>query len=174
MTHELRNTIVLTQATRRNLEPGGWLELQDYGLPVKSFDGSADGTDIMLWGELLCEAARKLGRPMGSECADNYLTWMKDAGFVDIDQKMFMWPSNGWPKDPFMKELGRWNQQNILNGLEGFCLALLTRALGWRKEEVDVFVAKVSRDFRDKKIHAYFPMPVAFGRKPFHGEVVYS
>ena len=128
----------------------------------------------MRWGELLCEAARELGRPLGSDCADHYLTWLADAGFVDIQQRMFMWPTNGWPKDPFMKELGRWNQVNILEGLEGFCLALLTRGLGWRKEEVDVFVARVGNDLRDRGIHAYFPMPVTFCRKPFAGEVAFQ
>lgn len=158
----------------RNLEPGGWLELQDYGLPVKSADGTHLGTDLLRWGELLCEAGRKLGRPLGSEASDHYLPMMKEAGFVDIEQRMFMWPTNSWPKDPYMKELGRWNQINILDGLEGFCLALLTRGLGWRKEEVDVFVAKVSRELRDRKIHAYFPMPVTFGRKPLEGEVVFQ
>lgn len=157
-----------------NLEPGGWLELQYYGLPVKSSDGTADGTDLMRWGELLCEAGRNMGRPMGSDCADNYCSWMEQAGFVDISLTMYMWPCNTWPKDPLMKILGRWNQTNILEGLEGFCLALLTRGLGWKKEEVDVFVAKVSNDLRNKKIHAYFPMPVVLGRKPLPGEVAFT
>ncbi|KAK5130728.1 hypothetical protein LTR08_001715 [Meristemomyces frigidus] len=163
---------VMRQAYQ-NLEPGGWLEVQDYGLPVKSADGTHLGTDLMRWGELLCEASMKLGRPLGSDASENYVQWMHDAGFVDVKQEMFMWPSCGWPKDPYMKELGRWNQINILDGLEGFCLALLTRGLGWKKEEVDIFVAKVSRDLRDRKIHAYFPMPVTFGRKPFDHEVVF-
>ncbi|KAK5108218.1 hypothetical protein LTR62_008674 [Meristemomyces frigidus] len=156
----------------QNLEPGGWLELQDYGLPVKSADNTHLGTDLHRWGELLCHAARNLGRPMGSDASENYETWMRAAGFVDIEQRMFMWPSNSWPRDPYMKELGRWNQVNILEGLEGFCLALLTRGLGWTKMEVDVFVARVGRDLKDRRIHAYFPMPVTFGRKPFPGEVV--
>ncbi|CAK4030673.1 related to methyltransferase [Lecanosticta acicola] len=164
----------LLQKAFDNLEEGGWLELQDYGLPVKSFDQSHIGTDLLRWGELLCEAARKLGRPMGSDVSTKYEEWMRDAGFVDIQQKMFMWPSNSWPKDPFMKELGRWNQVNIIEGLEGFCMALLTRGLGWSKEEVDVFVAKIAADLRNKKIHAYFPMPVTFGRKPFRGEVAFQ
>lgn len=128
----------------------------------------------MRWGELLCEAARVFGRPMGSDCSEQYIEWMRQAGFVDIQQRMFMWPSCGWPKDPFMKELGKWNQINILQGLEGFCLALLTRGLGWKKEEVDVFVAKVSNDFNNRRIHAYFPMPVTYGRKPHPHEVVFK
>jgi hypothetical protein len=140
-------------------------------LPVKSFDGTHEGTDLMRWGELLCEAARKLGRPMGSDVSEQYAKWMQDAGFVDVQQRMFMWPSSPWPKDPLMKELGRWNQVNILDGLEGFCLALLIRGLGWKQEEVDIFVAKVSSDLRNRKIHAYFPMPVTMGRKPFTQQV---
>ncbi|KAI5361823.1 Putative S-adenosyl-L-methionine-dependent methyltransferase [Septoria linicola] len=154
-----------------NLEPGGWLELQDYGLPVKSADGTHLGTDMLRWGELLLEAGRKIGRPLGSDVSEHFERWMEDAGFVDVQHKMFMWPSSSWPKDPFMKELGRWNQVNIIDGLEAFCLALLTRGLGWRKEEVDVFVARVSNDFRNRKIHAYFPMPVVYGRRPMPGEI---
>lgn len=108
---------------------------------------------------------------MGSDASEQFSGWMRDVGFVDIQVKMFMWPVNTWPKDRFMKELGRWNQVNIAEGLEGFCLALLTRALGWRKDEVDILVAKTTTDLRNKKIHAYFPMPVVFGRKPSSGEV---
>lgn len=155
----------------RNLEPGGWIELQDYGLPVRSADGTHLGTSLFLWGQLLCEAAAKIGRPLGSDASEHFEEWMKDVGFVDIQQKMFMWPTNSWPKDAFMKELGRWNQVNIIDGLEAFCLALLTRGLGWKKEEVDILVAKTTSDLRNRRIHAYFPMPVIYGRKPFPGEV---
>jgi len=157
----------------RNLEPGGWLELQDYGLPVRSFDGTHIDTDVFRWGELLCEAGRKTGRPLGTDCSDMHAIMMREAGFVDVQERMFMWPINGWPKNKMMKDIGEWNQLNILEGLEGFCLALLTRGLGWTKEEVDVFVARVSRDLRDRKIHAYFPMPVAFGRKPYNWEMAF-
>ena len=164
----------MTDISHSNLEPGGWLELQDYGLPVRSHDGTHLGTNILKWGELLCEAGRKTGRLMGSDICDQYENMMREAGFVDVQQRMFMWPTNGWPKDPFMKELGRWNQINCLEGLEGFCLALFTRALGWKKEEVDVFVALVAKDFKDRKIHAYFPMPVTFGRKPYDHEKAFQ
>lgn len=95
---------------------------------------------------------------------------MREAGFVDVQQRHFAWPTNGWPKDPFLKDLGRRTMANCLDGLEGFCLALLTRGLGWRKEEVDVFVALVANDFRNRGIHTFIPMPVTFGRKPSEEE----
>lgn len=149
------------------LEPGGYLEFQDYGLPLKCSDGTLAGTELERWGQVMCDAARALGRPMGTEVSTRYKDWMTEAGFADIEERQYMWPSNGWPKDPVMKELGRWNQINIKEGLQGFCLALLTRGLGWKKEEVDIFVAKVTADIDDPRIHAYFPMPVCWGRKPF-------
>ncbi|GAB7352342.1 hypothetical protein MBLNU459_g2784t1 [Dothideomycetes sp. NU459] len=151
-----------------NLEPGGYLEFQDYGLPLKCADGTLEGTSLQKWGILLCEAARNLGRPLGSEVSERYREWMEKAGFVDIGEQHFMWPSNTWPRDKYMKQLGHWNMVNILEGLEGFCLALLIRGLGWTKDEVDVFVAKVAADIKDRRIHAYYPMPVVWGRKPFN------
>lgn len=159
---------------RSNLEPGGYLEFQDYGLPLKCADETLTGTSLEQWGILLCEAARKLGRPMGTDVSDRYREWMEAVGFVDIEERHFMWPSNSWPKDPYMKELGRWNLINILDGLEGFCLALLTRGLGWSKAEVDIFVANVSNDIRDRRIHGYYPMPVFWGRKPLDYERNYG
>ena len=153
-------------ANHRNLEPGGYLEFQDYGLPLRSSDGSLNGTSLQLWGELMCDASRRLGRPMGSEVSDRYAGWMQAAGFVEIEEKNFMWPSNPWPRDQYMKELGHWNMINIIEGLEGFCLQLLSRGLGWQRQEIDIFVAKVTADIKDKRIHAYYPMPVIWGRKP--------
>jgi len=68
------------------------------------------------------------------------------------------WPSNGWPKNKVQKTLGLWQGENLASGIEGFCLALFTRILGWRKEEVDIFLAGVKSNIKDKSIHSYLPM----------------
>jgi hypothetical protein len=54
--------------------------------------------------------------------------------------------------------LGAWAQENIAIGADALSVAVFTRVLGWTKEEFDVFLAKVRRDMRDLKIHAYWPM----------------
>lgn len=135
-------------------------------MPVSSQDGTHKNTNIQKWGQLLCESARILGRPMGADVCDLFEQQMRDAGFVDVQRRNYMWPTNTWPKDPLMKELGLRTLINCTDGMEGFCLALLTRALGWKKEEVDVFVALVKQDFKNRRIHAFIPMPVFMGRKP--------
>lgn len=101
-------------------------------------------------------ACRTIGRPM--DLCHKYREWMEEIGFVDIEEKLFVWPTNTWPKVKHLKELGRWNEVNLSEGMEGFSLALMTRALGWSKDEVEVLCAKVRNDLRDRSIHAYFPM----------------
>jgi hypothetical protein len=57
------------------------------------------------WGELFHEACAKLGRPIPP--VDAYKKWMEDAGFVDIEEKVYKRPSNTWPRDPHLKEIGK-------------------------------------------------------------------
>ncbi|WQF77946.1 hypothetical protein CDEST_02960 [Colletotrichum destructivum] len=69
-------------------------------------------------------------------------------------------------KYPKYKELGVLNGQNIADGLEGFCMATLTRAHGWTPEEVNVFLVDVRNNIKDRSVHAYWPIYCLIGRKP--------
>lgn len=138
------------------LAPGGWLELQDYVLPCEAADESYKGTDLDQWNQGMLKGAAALERPM--DVADHYAGWMRNSGFTEVTQQQFIWQTNTWPKDPKLKEIGKWNVVNMLEGMSGFTMAIFTRGLGWRKEEVDVFVAKVRADMKDRGVHAYFRM----------------
>ncbi|KAF2493239.1 S-adenosyl-L-methionine-dependent methyltransferase [Lophium mytilinum] len=158
-----RDWQAIIQSAYDNLAPGGYLEIQDYVLPARSPDETVKGTDLERWGELLIEAAGKAGRPI--DASKHFRQYMLNAGFDDIHELSFAWPTNPWPKDKDLKMLGRWNLVNITDGMEGFCLALLTRVLDWKKEEVDILCAKVKSDLKNRAIHGYFEIPVVYGRK---------
>lgn len=51
-----------------------------------------------------------------------------------------------------------WTHQNIEPGLEGLSMAIFTRALGWSKQETEVFLVDVRKDLKDTKIHSYWQM----------------
>jgi hypothetical protein len=51
-----------------------------------------------------------------------------------------------------------WSEQNFCGGLYGLSVALFTRALGWTPTELEVFLADVRKDLRNRQIHAYWPM----------------
>ncbi|KAH0538930.1 hypothetical protein FGG08_004521 [Glutinoglossum americanum] len=139
----------------QNLEPGGWLEMQDIALPPTSDDGTlTEEHTLYKWGHLMVDAANKIGRSMTAPT--NYKTWMEEAGFVDVQEFRAKWPQNGWAKDRKFKELGQWNQVNLEEGLHGFTMALFTRVHGWSKEQVEEFLPRVRSDIRNRKIHAYW------------------
>lgn len=102
------------------------------------------------------EACKILGRPFQDIPA--LVDVMREVGFVDVSIMKEKWPSNTWPKDPHYKTLGMWAHQNSIDGIEGWTIAPFTRALGWKKEEVQVFLVDVRRELKDTTIHAWWPM----------------
>lgn len=123
--------------------------------------GCDDGTlteDTLIYrvGELFHDSSVAIGRPLN--VSSTYKDLMIKAGFVDVVERRLKWPLGTWPKDPFFKDLGYWTLMNLDTGLEGLLMALLTRGLGWTKEEVLVFCAQARPALRDPRIHAYIPM----------------
>ncbi|KAM5344056.1 hypothetical protein ACJ41O_012593 [Fusarium nematophilum] len=140
-----------------NLEPGGYLELQDMGLPARSDDDTLHPDSYLAqWCKLCLDAGKNLGRPVFP--TTEYKNYLAAAGFEDIVEVQKKWPTNCWPRDRKFKELGAWAYANIAGGLEGLSLAHFTRGLGWSSEETLVFCAQTRKDLKDPRIHAYWPM----------------
>ncbi|KAK1974104.1 methyltransferase [Colletotrichum cereale] len=148
-----------------NLNPGGYLELND----VDGFPTSDDGTltedcNLMKAFRLCFEALAVLGSPF--EEFSRFEGIMAEIGFEDVQVQRFKWPTNGWPKDQRHKELGVWNHENLAPNLDGLLMAPLTRALDWTREEVTLLAMEARKDLAYKSIHAYFNIWSIHGRKP--------
>ncbi|KAH6986600.1 S-adenosyl-L-methionine-dependent methyltransferase [Ilyonectria destructans] len=151
----------------RYLAPGGYVELQEIDVIIKSDDGTlTEDHTLGKWTKLLEEAAAKLGRPY--EQTDKFKEIMAEVGFTDIVETRFKWPTNSWAKDKKYKELGVWSNENMNLALESLTMAPFTRGHGWSREEVNVFLADVRRELNDPKIHAYSPMYTSSSIAWFH------
>ncbi|RDL34327.1 uncharacterized protein BP5553_07455 [Venustampulla echinocandica] len=144
--------------------PGGYFEMQDVLFKISSIDGSGDGSAVERWNHKICLAAKKIGRDW--HCAGNYAQWMRDAGFEGVVERQLKWPSNTWPKGKKQKLLGMWSMANSLDGLSAISMALMTRAYGMTREEVEVEMVEVRKDIKDKSLHGFVPVYVVYGRKP--------
>ncbi|KAF1812195.1 S-adenosyl-L-methionine-dependent methyltransferase [Eremomyces bilateralis CBS 781.70] len=144
--------------------PGGYIEVKDFILPMKCIDHTYAGTALEEWDRNMITASENFGKEICQ--VDSYKGWLLEAGFVDIQQRDFMWPSNPWPKDRKLKEIGKWNEVNITDGLEGFSLKLMTHGLGWSETSVQVHIAQVRSAIRDRGIHAYFSIPILWANLP--------
>lgn len=151
------NIQILTCSTPRNLEPGGYLEMQDLSLPYRCDDASlTPDSPIHKLSDLFLRGGRVTGRNM--DAAPTYAALMRTAGFVDVEEHQFKWPVNAWPRDPHFKTLGAYTHCNLDHGLEGLTLGLATRNLGWSKEETLLFCATVRKSLRSHRVHAYVPL----------------
>lgn len=155
-----------------SIKPGGYFEILDMESGCYSDDGTLpEDSATVKWWRLLSEATDKIGRSIPK--VGEHKTLMEGAGFVDVQDLVLKRPTNDWPKDPEMKEIGRVSDAlelsrchpltlcdkfsclNYLQGLEGFTLAPFTRILGWTVEEVQVFLAQVRTESTNRKMHGY-------------------
>ncbi|KAF2758106.1 S-adenosyl-L-methionine-dependent methyltransferase [Pseudovirgaria hyperparasitica] len=153
-----------------SLRPGGYLESQEMYSMLFCDDGTMPPNyPLLVWQRRQDGAAMDAGRPM--RIANKLKRWYEQAGFVDVKEEMFKLPINSWPKDPQFKMLGRFSEQNLLDGLQGFSLAWFSRVLRWTKDEIEVDLVNVRKAISDRSVHAYLKIYVVWGRKPYPNEV---
>ncbi|GME56928.1 Methyltransferase domain-containing protein [Neofusicoccum parvum] len=145
--------------------PGGWVELHGFDLHYTSDDGSVKSDSYITQFIATIDAGcAKMGKELFT--GPRLGGWLKDAGFSNIHVQPFKVPSGPWPKDTKMREIGTVNLMQALEGMEAFSLRLFTGVLGWKLEEVVVFIAKVREELKGKSIHPYILYYVAYGQKP--------
>lgn len=119
------------------LNPGGWFESQEFD----GFYGCDDGTmpadcALVRWMDDIRTASESIDRPV---LMARYLRKVyEEVGFVDVQEKLFKIPSNGWPKDGRLKEVGRMWEHNFSQGLSGFSSYLFNRVYERTPAEIEV------------------------------------
>lgn len=130
---------------------------------MRSDDGTLNGTALDEWQTLIISTLKTIGRNLSDSV--NWGTYMKEAGFVDVVETRYFWGTNPWVKGKKQKLQAAWCCQNLLDGLNAMSMALFTRVLGWSTERIEVLLAEVRNDLKDRRIHAYAEVYVVYGRK---------
>lgn len=65
-----------------------------------------------------------------------------------------------------MKEIGRYQQANMLDGIESYSLALYTRVMGWTIPEFHAFFGPVRQELTNRSLHLYTKFYFVYGQKP--------
>jgi hypothetical protein len=78
--------------------------MQEPILPAQCDDDTYKGTQFEKWQNFCLEASKKLGCPM--DIALTIKDAMMEIGFEDVTEVIYKWPSNKWPADKKMKEIG--------------------------------------------------------------------
>jgi hypothetical protein len=87
---------------------------------------------------------------------------LREASFESVDTVEHVCPFGTWPKDPKLKEVGRYFRAQMIEGaMESYSLALFTRFGGWKPVEVQVLLAHMRTELQSNKIHAYSKLLVS-------------
>jgi SAM-dependent methyltransferase len=163
----------LVTTSKHYLKPGtGWLECVDLNIGPYCDDGTMppDWPVIQLV-ELLCEASKRIVPPRPLDTTQSIVSWMQSAGYVDVHERIDKVPHNPWPKDPFLKQLGRDWERQIMMGLSGWSYKPLgDRGLGWTRERIELFLMDVRKASKNRYVHAYNKIHVVRGRRPSEEE----
>jgi hypothetical protein len=131
------------------LEPGGWLEMQEFNhRPV--FHGEASNRSaIKKYYDLIVQGAQSQGVSVTGFMHMKSL--MAASGFVNIEEKKFVWPLGTWAKGRHHRNLGVLLKQNFLMAAEALALRPLS-GIGWSREEIQVLLAEVRQELRDNSV----------------------
>jgi len=92
---------------------------------------------------------------------------LESAGFIDVQEQVIRAPLNSWPSDPHQKQIGRWYNLGLTDGLEALSLGPLSRVNRWNPDEhIRPLIKEVKKEISKNKIHAYNNIHVWTARRP--------
>lgn len=142
----------------RHLKPGyGWLEQVEIDFFPRCDDGSLPpNSQLVQWARLLIDASERAYKPLAYNAHTRQM--LEAQGFVEITEQIIKVPLNPWPADLHQKDIGRWYNLGLCQGIEAMSLGPLTRMSGWTKERVDRLVTDAKREICLRRNHVYCNM----------------
>lgn len=175
MSAALPSTRDILKKAMRTLKPGGWLEwhemdltprCDDDSLPPPNTEGGFSEYAYHDWIELQVKAGEEYEPFRQVLIADKLAAQMREEGYTDVQERITKVPLNPWPKDPRLKTLGAWYQEDWMKGLSAYTYKPFV-TLGWTKLEIEVFLVSVRKCISNRHFHAYHNFHAITAMKPF-------
>ncbi|KAJ5899083.1 hypothetical protein N7495_003827 [Penicillium taxi] len=137
-----------------HLKPGGYFEIQESAVWAWSDDGTLPpDSPLIQYLSVLDLASQQTGRELNIYF--KLKDWLIDAGFEDVTQHTYFLPYGPWPKDPQLKEIGKYQALMVQDAVESYGLRYCTEVLNWGVEPCRIFQAMVKQQLRDRNQHSY-------------------
>ena len=156
------NVQTVIQKGYEHLEPGGWMEFQEFTQEILSSDDTIKGTAFKtinsIWSGVMVAHGRN---PWAMTHLKSLLI---KVGFVDVFEEVRLLPIGSWPTDEKHKEIGWWHGINCLEVL-GACVKVLVKS-GLTTGQAEALVEQAKTEIRNGHSHAHQLFYVVYGRKP--------
>ncbi|KAI1090193.1 methyltransferase LaeA [Rostrohypoxylon terebratum] len=162
----IENWASLYSRALRYLKPEtGVLEHVEIDFTPKCENGELpDDSSLKIWGHELTVAMERAGRPITAN--PHTVGLLERLGYVDVRQISKRVPFNSWPPDETEREMGKWFNLGITQGLYALSIAPLTRMNGYDPEQVQNLVNKVRGEMCSRATRSYCTMYIWTARRP--------
>ncbi|KAI0010235.1 S-adenosyl-L-methionine-dependent methyltransferase [Xylariaceae sp. FL0662B] len=147
-----------------SLNPGGWAEFTEWIVILQSSDHSLEGSSILKWNRLLCQALEKLG--ISDLYPLEYKPRLQEQGFQEVHERKYAVPINTWPPGKKIKKVGAMMTSNFLTVIDALSAPLMTGTLGWSHRRLESLLNEVRKEVSDTRIHSFVTLMTVFGQKP--------
>lgn len=144
------------------MKPGSGI-LEQVEIDIRPFideGGFPESSKFLLWVREMNEAHDRAGQPLGMD--PNTQAVLEHLGYVDVRHDEIKVPYNSWPAGDHERDLGKWFNLAMTQGLSAMSLAPLTRMLGYKKDQVDALLEEVKEEICDRSIKSYCIMWVLY------------
>jgi hypothetical protein len=139
------------------LKPGGWVELVELHVVPQSYDNSIpEPSQLQEFYSVLKPLGARIGIDL--DVAPKLKGYLEEAGYESVQEEIFDLPLGDWPQDRRMKEIGRFQRFQMLQGLGAIGTGLLTRMGGWGTPQVEVFLAGIRREANNSNVHVLYKL----------------
>ncbi|KAH6894151.1 S-adenosyl-L-methionine-dependent methyltransferase [Thelonectria olida] len=152
-----------------HLKPGGWFEMQE--IHHKPHSATRNGMvppehPVAKYWQLITDGLSELGVNFHAAAGGNLANMMREAGFVNVTERVFHVPLGTWPKNKVLKTVGLYWRTILMDGMQAIALGPLTRGLGWNREQVEMLLVDTRRAYLSNSILMYMPCHIIYAQKP--------
>jgi hypothetical protein len=149
---------------RRNLAPGGWVEIQELDARANCDDGTlAPDAPLKRFFDTAETAVQTFG--MNFRAGEKLGPILEKAGFVHVNCVVHKVPIGTWAKDKRLRLIGMYCRTAV-NDMFGAMAAKPFRNLDMSEAEIQLFLAAARKDLNNDGIHAYEKFYFWTGQKP--------
>jgi hypothetical protein len=147
---------LMRQALTR-LKPGVYLQLSGSYPAFQSDDGTlpADSAYVEM-GNIYFEMSEKVGAS-GREVI-RWKEYLQEAGYEDVQEKLFKIPTNPWPKDSRLKHIGALELSHFRDNIENVFARGYAQILGGDPAYFQVLLARARKEVLDRNVHSWVPL----------------
>ncbi|KAI0392790.1 methyltransferase LaeA [Xylariaceae sp. FL0594] len=152
----------------QHLKPGtGIMEQVEIDFRPRTDDGDPlwlRNSKLMEWSHTLHQAYSVAGKNL--EMNPKTRDMLEAIGFVDVEHKQIRIPFNPWPAEESEKEIARWFNLGLTQGLDAISMCPMVEKMFIPEEAVGALLMDVRRDICKREMRTYCTLHTFVARRP--------